>query len=137
MNFKPKKETELNSLLPKGEYEFKVIKAKEGKSNAGNDMITLVIDIYAPDGNSNRIYDYLLESVAYKLKHFCEAVGLSKEYEDGSLVDSMCVGRGGRCLIDIEIDKNGKYSDKNAVKDYIVSDILKVDVVNVVEDLPF
>jgi hypothetical protein len=37
------------------------------------------------DGKGRKVNDYLMESVAYKLRHFAYAVGLGKSYEAGSL----------------------------------------------------
>lgn len=121
MNFTPKKDEELHSsfeLFPKGEYDFDVVKAEEQTSSKGNEMIKLEIDIYDPNGRKSRVFDYLLESVAYKLKHFCITTGLTTEYEAGNLTAEMCLNRSGRCMIGIQQDKTGKYDDKNIVKDY-------------------
>lgn len=125
MRFSPKNDDELNSfeLLPAGEYDFKVIKAKDRISSAGNEMIELEIDVYSVDGKKVRVFDYLLEAMAFKLKHFCQAVGLSNEYEEGSLSAGMCFSRVGRCKIEIKHDKTGEYSDRNIVKDYCVTEI--------------
>ena len=66
MRFSPKNDDELNSfeLLPAGEYDFKVIKAKDRMSSAGNEMIELEIDVYSVDGKKVRVFDYLLEAMA-------------------------------------------------------------------------
>lgn len=120
MNFKPKSDDELNTfdLFPTGEYDFDVIKAIDDTSKAGNDMIKLELDVYATNGKRTRVFDYLLESLSYKLKHFCEATGLAKEYESGDLSAEMCKNRAGRCVLGIQKDKSGEYPDKNFVKDY-------------------
>jgi hypothetical protein len=138
MNFKPKNDAEINSfdLFPKGEYDFKVLKAKDKVSqNSGNEMIELELDIYSTDGKTARVYDYLLESVAYKLKHFCQAVKLITAYETGNLDADMCIGRTGRCLIEIKQDRTGAYSDKNVVKDYCRPEDVLADIDE--DKLPF
>ena len=122
-------------VFPKGEYDFEVIKAIDEISKAGNPMIKLEIDIFAPDSCKSRVFDYLLESIAYKLKHFCEAVKLHNEYETGNITADMCSGRSGRCVISIKHDKTGEYPDKNEVRDYCKIE-KKVDDINS-EDLPF
>lgn len=123
MNFTPKTEDELNTfeVFPKGEYDFDVVKAADKISSNGNPMIEISISIYAQDGRKNNVFDYLLEIVAYKLKHFCEAVGLSKEYQAGTLTADMCLNRAGKCIIGIQ-PKKGEYAEKNIVKDYIPLD---------------
>ena len=139
MNFKPKTEAEVSTyeLFPAGEYDFDVIKATDVVSSKGNEMIKLELDIYAANGNKTRVFDYLLEVLAYKLKHFCDCVGLTKEYEEGRLNAAMCKGKAGRCKLGIDKDKTGEYTDKNVIKDYIKSDsIINLEDISE-EDLKF
>lgn len=128
MRFAPKNDNELNNfdLFPAGEYDFSVIKAEDETSKAGNEMIKIEIDIYSSAGTKTRVFDYLLEAIAYKLKHFCQAVGLEKEYEEGTLTANMCCNRSGRCLVLIQKDKSGEYPDKNVIKDYCKSKKISV-----------
>lgn len=137
MKFNPRSDAELNNfeLLPRGEYDFEVIKAKDKVSSAGNEMIELELDVYADDGKKSRVFDYLLEIVAYKLKHFCQAVGLSNEYDIGNLSADMCIGRSGRCKVEIKHDKTGEYSDKNIIRDYCKPENTVEDID--VNDIPF
>ena len=137
MNFTPKKDEELNrfDVFPKGKYDFEVVKAIDETSKAGNSMIKLEIDIYAPNGNKSRVFDYLLESMAFKLKHFCQSVGLHDEYETGNITADVCRNRTGKCSIVVKQDKTGEYPDKNEVRDYCKIE-KKVDDINS-EDLPF
>ncbi len=128
MNFKPKKDAELNekyeqTLLPVGEYDFTVTKAVDCTSKNGNEMIKLELNIHIPEGGKTKVYDYLLESMPHKLKHFCEAVNLVAQYEAGNITAVLCKGLSGRCLIDIKVDKTGVYPDSNVVKDYCKRDI--------------
>lgn len=120
MRFTPKKDEELNSfdLFPKGEYDFAVIKSFDEVSKAGNTMIKLELDIYSENGGRTRIFDYILESIPHKLKHFCQTAGLEKEYETGDITADMCRNRTGRCLVVVKQDKSGEYPDKNEIKDY-------------------
>ncbi|QGH73422.1 MAG: protein of unknown function DUF669 [Podoviridae sp. cty5g4] len=132
MNFRPMKDDEVSNsyvtiLAPAGEYDFVVKKAVDSVSKSGNEMIKLEIEIHPIEGKI-KVYDYLLEAMSFKLKHFCDAVGLTKEYESGSITAAMCSGRAGRCLIDIEVDKTGTYHDKNVVKDYCKADVDLSDV---------
>lgn len=123
LNFTPKTEEELNKsvLLQKGEYDFEVMKAEEALSKSGNDMIKLTLKVYGPNGETAHVYDYLLVAMEFKLKHFCDSVGLVAEYESGQLTADMCGGRAGRCKLAVETDASGKYDDKNVVKDYVAS----------------
>lgn len=122
MNFTPKSDADLSTgnLLPKGEYDFEVINAVDKVSKANNEMIELKLLIYIDGTPARQVFDYLMESVAYKLKHFCYAVGLAKKYDDGTITAIDCNGVSGRCKIIIKEDKTGAYPPKNSIADYVV-----------------
>ena len=126
MRFEPKTRQQLEdeekkrleeSLLPKGTYDFEVFRAEEAVSKKGNDMIALGLRIFAPDGSVPFVNDWLLEAMAYKLRHFCETTGLLAKYDDGSLCAEDCKHAAGKVQLDIEKAKNN-YGPKNVVKDY-------------------
>lgn len=125
MNFSPKTEEELQSalLLPKGEYLFCVKGAENAVSKRGNEMIKLSISTWDNDAKEYFLYDYLLESMPGKLKHFCDAVGLENLYSKGALSAHDCVNKEGVLLIDVEggqlRPEGGNYPPKNVIKDYI------------------
>ncbi len=121
MQFKPKTEKELAEagLLQPGKYPFEVIEAKDTISKAsGNDMIALKLRVF--DGARQQIInDYLLESVAHKLRHACDVMGLLEDYNSGELKADSLVGKSGWVKIAIKKDKTGQYNDSNEVKDYV------------------
>lgn len=120
MQFTPKSEKEVSqfSLIPRGEYDFEVLEASEGPSkSSGNDQITVKLGLYVGD-KRRLVWDYISPAKEYKLRHFCDSVGLLAKYESGALTANDCVGRSGKCKIDIQHDKQGFYQDKNIVKDY-------------------
>lgn len=117
MQTEPKTEKELKNLIPKDQYSFEVLSAEDKYSQAGNEMISLTIGIYYNGKLGPRIFDFLMPSVAYKLRHFCDAVGLLAEYESGNLTADMCTDRSGKCVVDIK--KDDTWGDKNIIKDYI------------------
>lgn len=127
MEFQPKEEKDLKNfdLLPDNSiYDFDVLKAIEKKSKQGNDMIEINIGLYVTESIGPRIFDYLLPSMEAKLRHFCDTVGLLREYESGRLNAEMCDGRSGKVKIGIQKGKpkpgtDGNYPDKNVVKDYV------------------
>ena len=123
MKITPKTEKELASenLLEPGIYDVEVMEAKESVSKKGNEMIKLKLRVFS-DRGERHIYDYLLDSVSFKVRHFCEAVGLLEIYEAGTLLAIDCFGRAGKAHIAIQKDKTGEYPDRNGVKDYIVDD---------------
>jgi len=122
MKFTPKSEKEIaeEKLLPEGTYPFEISKGEDKVSKSGNEMIELLVRVFKPDGNFLLVSDYLLESMAYKLRHAAEACGLLHEYESGTLLGSNFIGKTGELKLGIQKDKNGTYPDKNVVKDYIV-----------------
>ena len=128
MRFTPKAEEELNTfkLLPEGMYPFRVIKSEDMLSNNGNDMIKITLLIFHGEGKTITIYDYLLEKLAYKLRHFCESVGILEKYQLGILEAHDCESREGYVHIKIEKGKEkpegGNYPDKNVVKDYVTGE---------------
>lgn len=119
MKFKPCTEEEALNLLPDGEYEFLVKKAEDKVSKNLNDMILLHISIWDKSGKEHFIKDYLMEAIAYKIKHFCEAVGLTAEYEAGEFDARHCENLTGKCKVIIEQQKDTAYPPKNVIKDYI------------------
>ena len=122
MRYTPKTEKQIaeEKLLPKGQYPFQISGAIDKTSKSGNEMIELTIRVYKPDGAFMLVNDYLLESMAYKVRHAAVACGLEKEYDTGELPASLFIGKEGVLELTIQSDKNGVYADKNAVKDYVV-----------------
>ena len=120
MKFTPMTEDELAraSLLEAGEYPFEVLAASEEISKAGNEMIRVKLAVFGPNGQQAHVYDYLMEKLMFKLRHFCETTGLLAKYEAGTLGELDCEGKGG--YVKIKIDPaNGSYSAKNSVQDYV------------------
>lgn len=106
---------ERNNVIPKGQYPFKVVKAEEKTSKAGNNMIALTLKV-----KNVLINDFLmssLESHREKIYNFCLATGLEEIYENEQLDDYQCHGKEGWASIKIEKDNYG--NDKNVVGWYI------------------
>lgn len=122
MQFQPKSEKDIQAqqLAPEGDYDFEVLRADDATSKKGNVMIALKIGLYSGEAIHWHVFDYLLGAMEAKLRHFADTTGLLAKYESGELAARDCVGRAGRCRIVIAQDKNQVFSDKNAVKDYIV-----------------
>jgi hypothetical protein len=118
MRFAPKTKEELanESLLPEGVYPFEVLDAVDTLSKAGNEMLKLKLVVFG-DGSSPHVYDYLLEKLAYKLRHFAEACSLLAEYEAGELTAQHCLNKEGYCKLGIE--RQDGYEPRNTVKDYV------------------
>ena len=123
LSFTPKTEEQIaeENLVPDGEYPFEVIKAEEAISKkTGDPMIKLKLCIFTDDGpaGERHVYDYLIQTMDFKLRHFCACTGLLERYETGTLEAEDCNGRTGHCIVKTE--KQAGYKPKNAVKDYVV-----------------
>jgi len=105
-------------LLQKGDYDFEVTEAIEKTSKSGNPMIQVRLKVFHED-SFRFVTDYLMEKMAFKLRHFAESVGLLEEYNAGQFDASNLVGASGVVKLEIEPAK-GQFSAKNSVKDYAV-----------------
>jgi hypothetical protein len=126
MKFAPKtedeirKEQEKRGAWPPGIYDAEIVSAVEKLSKAGNDMIEMTLQVYHPDdGTTRQVYDWLLEAMAYKLRHCCEAVGLSDAYDSGSLEAWQLEGKSVRVKLGIDAKAEIK---RNKVMDYVVEE---------------
>lgn len=121
MRLVPKSDEELAvmGLVPEGQYQFEVINAEDTQSKSGNDMIKLQIKIWDGEGLSHTVFDYLLEAMPKKLKHFAKHLGLITKYESGELLADDCIGKCGTLDLTIQEDKLGKYPPRNSVADYV------------------
>lgn len=117
MRFTPKTKEELDfeNLLPKGEYDFEIVKSEDAVSKKGAEMIKVNLKVFH-DSGFQFVTDYLMEKMAYKLRHFFEAIGEINAYNEGSVQAVNLVGCCGKVQIDIE--PAGEFPAKNVVKDY-------------------
>jgi hypothetical protein len=116
------------NLVDEGIYDFEVVKATQKTSKSGNQMIELQLAIWDDKGKNHIVFDYLVSitSMIYKIKHFCDTVGLTAEYQSGNFDVMQCEGRRGKVHIIVQAGQpnpnGGMYSDKNAVRDYVIDD---------------
>lgn len=125
MRVTPKTEEEVqrNRLLTPGECDFEVRKAENVTSSKGNEMIKLTLEVWDCDSKNAIVWDYLLDKMPHKVRHFCYAVGLGRAYEAGQVDAEQCEGKSGRLLIRNSQDPG--YDAKNEVADYVVADRTK------------
>lgn len=125
MKFTPKTEKEINeaNLLPAAFYDFTVSEAEEQVSKSQNEMIVLKLDVYGPEGSIKRITDYLAntDKGQFKIRHFCDSVGLMQDYDAGTLTAEICIQRSGKCKVSIQ-PEDDKYPAKNIIRDYANAD---------------
>lgn len=126
MEIKPKSREEIarEKLLKPGIYDGEVMRAEETTSkSSGKQMIKLKVRIFH-DGGEAHLYDYITSTQVEKLCAFCDAVGLSKEYDAGDVKSDDMEGRSFRAKIRIEDEKpkedcDGNWPAKNKIKDYL------------------
>ncbi len=127
MKTTPKTDQQLaeESMLPAGEYDFSVVSAVEKISRKSReagypdaDMIEVSLTVFGPNGE-RRVKDWLMDKVAYKIKHFAYAVGLGQDYENGGIDPHTLVGRCGKLILK-QGKPNGDFAPRNEVKDYVV-----------------
>jgi hypothetical protein len=131
MKFHPKTDKEIaeERLLTPGDYAFEISQGEDKVSSKGNDMIVLTLRVYKSGGEGFIILtDYLMEAMSFKLKHACDACGLTNQYESGELKGEDFFGKSGMLKLAIQSDKTGQYPDKNVVKDYIVPEADKFPI---------
>lgn len=124
MKVTPKSENEIKSanLLPAGVYDAEIGTAEDKVSAAGNEMIKLDVTVFDKGGKQYFIYDYLLDAMAFKVRHAADACGLLDKYESGQLLADDFIGKSCQVKIKVDISKDVKYPDKNAIVDYIVAE---------------
>jgi hypothetical protein len=103
---------------PSGVYDFEVMSAEDAVSRAGNDMIALELAVFNKSGERRTIRDWLMEAIAYKLRHAAEACGVVKLYDKGTLDAVDFVGKTGKLKLGVQPGQDG-YGPKNTVKDYV------------------
>lgn len=121
MRFNPSDGNEARyPLIPDGEYDFEVVEAAEAVSKAGNEMTKLTLKVWYDDGKTARVWDYLVAGPksTWKIKQFCEAVGLGDRYNTGEIQAIDFEGRQGRVKIATQ-EASGNYPAKNVVGEYV------------------
>lgn len=109
MQFDPKDVGEYErKALPEGEYDFEVIDAENVVfDDDGNlhDQIRLKCKVFGDD-ESIITSCWVGYPKLWKLKQFCDAVGLGGEFEKGEISPDECVGKAGRALLGIWKERN-------------------------------
>lgn len=135
-------------LLKEGVYEA-VITASSDKTsaNSGNPMMDMTVTVYDREGRSHDVRDFLVftKPMMWKIVHFADSAGLTKDYEDGKLCSEKAINKSVMVNVTVEQgseiahDKlNGKpagskYPDKNKIADYIKRD-LQADAIKKFQD---
>ena len=140
LKINPKREEELSKggfeNLPPGEYPFTVMESgiaqSKSQKNLGREMCAVKIVVHGKDFDKH-IYDYFADWFSeWKLKHFCEVVGLAKDYANGIVEPDDDGWRDRQGFVKIKVTPaNGNYEAKNEVVDYLPDEGQKVEALGV------
>lgn len=147
MRFTPKTENEVSRIFEKGDYRFKVIDAFEKNDKNGNPMLVIKLNVFHNNipGKTNIVDCFLTENPNFEflIRHFAYSVGLDKSYEEGVLNPHECKDKSGIVKLGIQIDKEGKYPDKNIAIDFVIAtnqaplNALNNNTSDLNDDIPF
>ena len=117
--FNPKEAEDKTFIcLPAGEYEAEIVNAENKVSKtSGYPMIELQMNCHATDGNTVRVFDYIVNpSSLWKLKSICRCCGM--DFNEGKIDEQLLVGR--RMSVKLKVrPATDKYSEKNEVFAYL------------------
>lgn len=124
MPYQPKSEEQLarEGLLVDGIYDFEIVETSDKPSKKGNDMHTLKLNVFAPDGATHVIYDYIALGSNFgerKLRHAADACRLLDIYNTGNLKPSDFMGKTGKVNIKFQEGNVDYPNPKNVVADYV------------------
>lgn len=108
------------TVLPAGDYRFRVLDATEKRSKNGNDMIELKLDVFADNGPQGVVYDNIVftATAQWKCDQFLKACGmLLAEGEVVNIVANEWIGFEGR--VKLRVGKTDKGNDRNEVVAYL------------------
>jgi hypothetical protein len=120
MRFTPKTEEQIaeEGLIPANTIcDFEVIEAEEKLSKVGNEMMTLKLKVWRPDGSTTLLFEYLLSDADWKLRAFAVGAGVLDKYEAGVFKPDDIIGAAGKLKVGIDPAKNG-YPARNKVLGY-------------------
>lgn len=121
MKFTPKTEEQIASenIWSAGVYGFEITHAENAISKSGNEMIKLTLRVFDAEGRERTMFDYLLESMAYKLRHAAEACGLLERYNVGELDGYDFMGKAGSLKLSVRANSQSR-TKENSIQDYVV-----------------
>ena len=119
MQVTPKTEDQVQPcVLPAGEYDAFTRTAKDKVSKSDNEMIELMLSVWDGQGNETMVFDYLLDAMPLKLRHFCIAAGIEEAYQAGELTAELCQEHNVRVKLKID-EGSSAWPRSNKVVDYL------------------
>lgn len=119
---------DLIDLMAEGEGDFKIIKAINRQSKAGNDMMVLDMRVRDCNGKEGFCTEFLVQGadesskkrLATKIKNIAKAINKPELYgPKAMLAPQDLLGCKGKCYI--KVQAGGEYPDKNVIAKYLVS----------------
>lgn len=127
--------------LPAGEYPFTVMESginlSKSAANTGRAMCAVKLNIHGPDFDKH-VYDYFADWFSeWKLKHFCEVVGLASDYVNGLVAPDNNGWQGRTGFVKVKIaPAKGDFEARNEVVDYLPEDNQTAEALNRVPKPP-
>ena len=124
-NYDPEQAT---NAWPAGQFEAAIIKVEEDLSKkTGDPMLKVSIEIYGTGkttGQKTTIVEYITapppgsgrKGSLFKLKSIAAAVGLVEKFKAKTLKPKELVGK--TMLVDVEIEEDPKFGDKNVITSF-------------------
>ena len=138
------KEFNAFQVIEPGEGVFKVVKAEEKTSRAGNDMMVVTFRLTDARGQSTLANEYLIssndptqnKSTATKVYNLLCGIGKPSLY--GKPLDTNdIVGCTGQCIIKTQKSDDPQYADKSVISKYIAQVHTPQPIDNFSDDIPF
>ena len=124
------KEAKEANLIPKNTIcDFEIVKGvamgskvfltEDRVSSSNNDMIQVILCVFY-NNKTYTIIDYLMGGkMEFKLRQAMRVCGVDNP------TASAFIGKAGKVKIGIQVDKSGKYPDKNNVLEYITAEVVE------------
>lgn len=103
------------SAWPEEDYQATLQNVEDGTSkSSGNPMQTWTLEVFAPDGRTQTIKEYVVVPAAtFKIKQLAAALGKSREFEAGQFQADDYIGQS--FVVALKIEKQDGYDDKNRI----------------------
>ncbi len=104
---------------PDGVYEAVVMEAEECVSSNNKPQVKVTLDVFDDaNGRKQKVWDYISQSLVWKIEQFMNACGLADEFMNGDLNPAAAIGKNIRVKLQTQPASNG-YKAKNTVKQYV------------------
>lgn len=136
MQFKPKteKECKAGAMLPAGTYPIRCLEAAEKTDKNGDPFFNIKLAVHVGETIWTQFDNLSNEWMAHKLRHFCHASGIGKQYDSGNLSARDLLQA--ECYVEIHHKRDKQSGEMRAeVKDY--SDAAKPSQVDNSDDVEF